>query len=184
MNKPADGLYLREDINIDVHVPLMGPFVKKEMQEASATMIARMKRKAELLDEGRLFAMFEDGKLRTTKAGTAEMFDVPRSSSSPQPNGGPGSPPMSGNRYSSLNRASTIESGTYVPHYQQVGYNGPAEAPAEVPARNSQHGLGIVSELPGSTSHSSVYRSTSGNAQQAFKPELPGNTIVNLVPRG
>ena len=84
VNKPDDGLYLREDINIDVFVPLAKSFVEKEMQSASATMIGRMKRKAELLDEGRLLAMFENGMLKTTNASTAATFDTRASQSSGQ----------------------------------------------------------------------------------------------------
>lgn len=113
VNKPADGLYLREDIQIDLHIPAPASFVKKEMQNASATMIARMKRKAELLDEGRLLALFEDGKLKTTKANTANMFDTPVSpavgfGNGPQPS--PRSDQFSAapGRYSDLNYARSV----------------------------------------------------------------------------
>ena len=59
---PLDGLYLREDVEIVCNVALSG-FVKKEMKAAAGVMVDRMTRKAELLDEGKLHAMFEDGKL-------------------------------------------------------------------------------------------------------------------------
>ena len=74
MHKPEDGLYLREDIKMDLHVPLVGSPVKGEMRSASAIMIARMKRKADILDEGRLLALFEDVKLKTAKASDAAKF--------------------------------------------------------------------------------------------------------------
>lgn len=77
ITKPKEGLYIREDINVDLHVPFIGPFVKKTTQEALGQMIDRMKRKAELLDEGRLLAMFENGKLKTTKAAAPKVFDTP-----------------------------------------------------------------------------------------------------------
>lgn len=67
VDTPMDGLYLREDVNITCQVPLAAGFVKKEMKDASAAMIERLRRKAELLDEGKLHAMFEDGKLKTAK---------------------------------------------------------------------------------------------------------------------
>ncbi|EGP84485.1 uncharacterized protein MYCGRDRAFT_75855, partial [Zymoseptoria tritici IPO323] len=63
---PLDGLYLREDVEIVCNVALAS-FVKKETKEATGKMIERLARKAELLDEGRLHAMFEDGKLKTAK---------------------------------------------------------------------------------------------------------------------
>jgi hypothetical protein len=61
-----DGLYLREDVEITCNVAMMG-IVKKEAKEATGIMISRLTRKAELLDEGKLLAMFERGKLRTQK---------------------------------------------------------------------------------------------------------------------
>jgi hypothetical protein len=62
---PLEGLYLREDVEIVCNIALAG-FVKKEMKAAAGIMVDRMTRKAELLDEGVLHAMFEDGKLKTS----------------------------------------------------------------------------------------------------------------------
>jgi hypothetical protein len=61
---PAEGLYLREDIEIKCN-PAMISFVKKEMKAASKTMVDRLVKKAELIDSGVLSAMFEEGKLKT-----------------------------------------------------------------------------------------------------------------------
>lgn len=61
---PADGLYLREDIEIKCNVALMS-FVKGELQKAGKEMVSRIIKKAELLDAGVLTAMIEGGKLRT-----------------------------------------------------------------------------------------------------------------------
>jgi hypothetical protein len=61
---PAEGLYLREDIEIKCN-PAMVSFVKKEMKAASKTMVERLVKKAELIDSGVLSAMMEDGKLKT-----------------------------------------------------------------------------------------------------------------------
>lgn len=77
----VDGLYLKEDINIDCRVPMMDRFVEKEMREASKTMIERMKRIAELLEKGDMVAMFEKGKMKTAKAGEMDgpvAMDSPR----------------------------------------------------------------------------------------------------------
>jgi hypothetical protein len=61
---PAEGLYLREDIEIKCNVAMVS-FVKSQMKAASKVMVDRMIRKAELLDAGVLQAMMEDGRLKT-----------------------------------------------------------------------------------------------------------------------
>ncbi|KAK1955890.1 hypothetical protein LY78DRAFT_415002 [Colletotrichum sublineola] len=61
---PADGLYLREDIEIRCNVTMVG-FVKTQLKAASKEMVSRIIKKAELLDAGVLQAMIENGKLRT-----------------------------------------------------------------------------------------------------------------------
>ncbi|KAJ4305005.1 hypothetical protein N0V90_000534 [Kalmusia sp. IMI 367209] len=61
---PAEGLYLREDIEIKCNVTMVS-FVKKEMKAASKVLVERMLKKAELLDSGALSAMMENGKLKT-----------------------------------------------------------------------------------------------------------------------
>jgi hypothetical protein len=67
VDTPLDGLYLREDVSITSQVPLTARSVKKEIEDASAAIIKRLQRKTELLDEGKLHAMFADGKLKTAK---------------------------------------------------------------------------------------------------------------------
>lgn len=64
LGAPADGLYLREDIEIKCNVAVVG-FVKGQLQKAGKEMVARIIKKAELLDAGVLQGMIEDGKLRT-----------------------------------------------------------------------------------------------------------------------
>ncbi|TDZ24463.1 hypothetical protein Cob_v003361 [Colletotrichum orbiculare MAFF 240422] len=61
---PADGLYLREDIEIRCNLTMMS-FVKAQLKAASKEMVSRIIKKAELLDAGVLQAMIEDGKLKT-----------------------------------------------------------------------------------------------------------------------
>ncbi|KAL1840282.1 hypothetical protein VTJ49DRAFT_660 [Mycothermus thermophilus] len=61
---PADGLYLREDIEIRCNVTVMS-FVKSQLKKAGGEMVRRIIKKAELLDVGVLQAMIEDGKLKT-----------------------------------------------------------------------------------------------------------------------
>jgi hypothetical protein len=65
LGAPKEGLYLREDIEIKCNISLIS-FVKAQGKAASKEMIARMIRKAELLDQGVLKAMMSpDGRLRT-----------------------------------------------------------------------------------------------------------------------
>ncbi|TPX14710.1 uncharacterized protein E0L32_005105 [Thyridium curvatum] len=61
---PADGLYLREDIEIKCNVAVLS-FVKAQLKAAGQEMVQRIIKKAELLDAGVLQAMIEDGKLKT-----------------------------------------------------------------------------------------------------------------------
>ncbi|KAK3989331.1 hypothetical protein QBC44DRAFT_85095 [Cladorrhinum sp. PSN332] len=64
LGAPSDGLYLREDIEIRCNITMMS-FVKSQAKKACADMVARIIKKAELLDAGALSAMIEDGKLKT-----------------------------------------------------------------------------------------------------------------------
>ncbi|QIW99064.1 hypothetical protein AMS68_004582 [Peltaster fructicola] len=64
VDAPAEGLYLKEDVEITCNIALSS-FVKKETKQTLLTMIERMTKKAELLDDGVLHAMFENGRLKT-----------------------------------------------------------------------------------------------------------------------
>lgn len=71
---PANGLYLREDIEITCNRTLIS-FVKGQLKAATKVLIERLIKKAELLDAGVLQAMFEDGKLKTINpADRTSMF--------------------------------------------------------------------------------------------------------------
>jgi hypothetical protein len=61
---PIDGLYLQEDVEITCNFAIAS-YVKKNVQKSSATLIARMLKKAELLDAGQLYAMMSNGRLKT-----------------------------------------------------------------------------------------------------------------------
>ncbi|KKK13081.1 hypothetical protein P175DRAFT_0490711 [Aspergillus ochraceoroseus IBT 24754] len=63
-NAPKNGLYLRENIEIECNITLMS-FVKNQLKASSKVLVDRLIKKAELLDAGVLQAMMEDGKLRT-----------------------------------------------------------------------------------------------------------------------
>jgi hypothetical protein len=61
---PAEGLYLREDIEIRCNITFV-PFVKSQLKAASKVLVDRLIKKAELLDAGVLLAMMENGRLKT-----------------------------------------------------------------------------------------------------------------------
>ncbi|KAL1988677.1 hypothetical protein VTN96DRAFT_8377 [Rasamsonia emersonii] len=62
---PADGLYLREDIEIKCNVTLVS-FVKAQLKASTKVLVDRLIKKAELLDAGMLQAMMDNnGKLKT-----------------------------------------------------------------------------------------------------------------------
>ena len=75
---PADGLYLQEDVEIVCNFTMIS-FVRKNMQKATAIMIARLLKKAELLDAGQLQALFENGRLKTVNPAVQNQFGGPAS---------------------------------------------------------------------------------------------------------
>lgn len=197
VDTPQDGLYLREDININCAVPLTAGFVKKEMKAASQVMIDRMRRKAELLDEGKLHAMWEDGKLKTAKPNNPQTGTLTYSDDKPMPspslNTPPGSPPPMWSpdsrasyhspamdqkgfgRYHDLTgRSESVRSSAYQPHYQQSGYQGPDFAKQGASQQQT-----FISELPGSFEQpqqaNSLYPQPLKPQGQVFRSELPGD---------
>ena len=78
---PAEGLYLREDIEIKCNFTMVS-FVKKGMKEASKVMVARLIKKAELIDAEILRQMMETGQ--------AQDQLNPGGGHSPQPPHSPG----------------------------------------------------------------------------------------------
>lgn len=64
LGAPSDGLYLRDDVEIKCNVAMIS-FVKSQLRAASREMVARILKKAELIDAGVLHAMIENGRLKT-----------------------------------------------------------------------------------------------------------------------
>ncbi|KAK5674667.1 hypothetical protein LTS10_012668 [Elasticomyces elasticus] len=193
---PLDGLYLREDVEIVCGVPLTTSFVKKEAMAATGIMIDRMTRKAELIDAGKLHAMFQDGMLKTAKPDEDPTFanhlppGTPRSSEpSPglkrestfgtlAPNGQEGF----GRYHDVVARNSSTRSSTYVPQYQQPGYQGPNHARG---GAEMQH-MPEVMELPGDFYQPNQHPNSPGlyppplkpqSQQMEFRAELPGDFV-------
>lgn len=145
---PMEGLYLREDVEIVCNVALTG-FVKKEMKAAAGVMVDRMTRKAELLDEGVLHAMWEDGRLKTSNPGVQHQSNLShrdtgmKSPALPSPGlDMKGSPDdFSDNKFTTyrdlVGRRESQRHSQYLPAYQQEGYQGPDDH-----ARHGQQAYG------------------------------------------
>lgn len=133
---PPEGLYLREDIEIKCNLTMVS-FVKKETQAASKVLVARLIKKAELLDAGVLQGMMENGKLKTHN---------PADRRSTMPSSSPGhSPQQPYQMPMSPTRSPTFpqnqmgqQQGAHVPPQQLLGQNN------------------IVMELPGDMYHAQV----------------------------
>jgi hypothetical protein len=187
---PVEGLYLREDVEIVCNLALTS-FVKKEQKAAAGVMVDRLTRKAELLDEGRLHAMFEDGKLKTVNPSiqgrdnmTLNHRDTMVKSPVPDSPGSPGTAPSifsASSKYENYHdlvdrRSSRSQRmSTYAPSYQQPGYNGPE-------SNNSHQAYGGASksipeapiEMEGSYYH----------PQQQQNPQHQGQNPNLLNPNG
>lgn len=90
LGAPADGLYLREDIEIKCNIAMVG-FVRNQLKAASKEMVQRIIKKAELLDAGVLQGMMEDGMLKTVNPNDRSKVSVERAHAGLIP--GPGLPP-------------------------------------------------------------------------------------------
>ncbi|KAK1065031.1 hypothetical protein LTR74_008307 [Friedmanniomyces endolithicus] len=207
VNTPLSGLYLREDVEIVCGVPLTTSFVKKEAQAATGIMVDRMTRKAELIDAGKLHAMFQDGMLKTAKPSEEATFgDNPFPSPNTLPPGTPCSSASSpgpkrdstsgsfttpvvdergyGRYHDVVARNASQRNSGYIPQYQRQGYQGPDYGRGSADHTNMPE----VMELPGS-----FYQPDQGpqapyspglyppplksNGQQVFVSELPGDFI-------
>ncbi|RYP20986.1 hypothetical protein DL765_002523 [Monosporascus sp. GIB2] len=166
---PRDGLYLREDIEIRCNIAMMG-LVKSQMKAASKEMVARIIKKAELLDAGVLQAMIEDGKLKTinprdrTYTGGASNSNTNTASPPVSPLGPPQSPsiPYHVPRPLSLQQQSRpgTSSSQYTSHYpnpyeQSKLHQHAAELPNAAAPNPQAVSSGIIMELPGDFYHSS-----------------------------
>ncbi|GIZ41470.1 hypothetical protein CKM354_000477300 [Cercospora kikuchii] len=185
IDTPAEGLYLREDVEIVCNLALAS-FVKKETKEATGKMIDRLAKKAELLDEGKLHAMFENGRLKTSKpSGFADQSDA-HSTGPSSPGFAPGSPSPSlsaagftprldqkgyGNYHDITRNNSQHRTSQYMPAYQQPGYSGPHYA------RPGAANMPMINELPGDYYQQQGMQPPPLKPQgQVFRSELPGDS--------
>lgn len=176
LGAPKDGLYLREDIEFKCNITMMS-FVKAEMRKASKDMLARLIKKAELVDAGVLKAMFQDGKLTTinpadrSNTHTQQYFrqsTMHTDGGMMSPSPGPASPALP---YQQTQHSPSLPPyarpasvGAYQSPYQnpyQVQHTPPPQAPP-IPPKTQQFAM----ELPGDYYHPASSRSPSLNQAQ------------------
>ena len=198
---PLEGLYLREDVEIECNYALTS-FVKKEMKAAAGVMVDRLTRKAELLTDGEMHAMFEDGQLKTSKPNAYNQNMLShrdtgmKSPAMSSPGLSPKHPPSeyTDNQYTTyrdlVNRRESRRSSSYLPAYQKEGYQGPedhnhanagAEKSSYVP-HNAQSATGPV-EVEGSFYHpQQPQNQPTGSSGPTFHAELADTSVPSTEP--
>jgi hypothetical protein len=198
---PPEGLYLREDVEITCNVALTS-FVRKEMKAAAGVMVDRITRKAELLTDGEMHAMFEDGQLKTSKPNAynqnmlSQRDTGMKSPAMPSPGLSPKHAPSeyTDNQYTTyrdlVNRRESRRSSSYLPAYQKEGYQGPedhnhantgAEKSSYVPY-NAQSATGPA-EVEGSFYHpQQPQNQPTGSSGPTFHAELADTSVPSTEP--
>lgn len=205
LGAPADGLYLREDIEIRCNVAVLG-FVKSQLKKAGGEMVRRIIKKAELLDAGVLQAMIENGKLKTINpADRSNPLRSPLPSptslhyssstrSSPRMGSPPvGSPPMPyqiprvTSAYPGYHRPGTAASqanGGYQPYPPVYGHGAP-DGPQELPGCESYPETQMPVEMPGDFYHAPPELQPARQAppEQAPHQDQDNNRESSVEPR-
>lgn len=179
VNAPTTGIYLREDIEIRCNFAMVS-FVRSQLKAASKVLVDRLIKKAELLDQGVLQAMMDNGKLKTINP--ADRSNVQQQQQQQQ--NAPTSPiaPMSPSplpsplRYHSVtSRPSTSASSQHPEDWQQqqqqqqqgnLYANSGLPSPGYPPAST---GKTFANELPGDTSY---YQQTLSPSSAYHSPNL------------
>jgi len=200
---PLEGLYLREDVEIECNYALTS-FVKKEMKAAAGVMVDRLTRKAELLTDGEMHAMFENGQLKTSKPNAYNQDSLsPRETGMKSPAiSSPGLSPKhapseyTDNQYTTyrdlVNRRESRRNSSYLPAYQKEGYQGPedhnhanagAEKSSYIP-HNAQSATGPV-EVEGSFYHpqqQQPHTHPASSSGPTFHAELADTSVPSTEP--
>lgn len=171
---PVDGLYLQEDIEITCNFTMI-PFVKKAMKAASAVLVARLVKKAELLDAGQLQALIENGRLKTVNPAVQNQFASPPSPKLPsQMAPSPGQNPYSpGGIHSNdlmspqmLSHSNSVRN-SYYPQHQQL------------PDPSSNNNINNINNQPSAYARQTQYNH---HTTPQFAVEMPGSYHYNQPP--
>lgn len=173
---PADGLYLREDIEIKCNVTVIG-FVKSQLKKAGGEMVQRIIKKAELLDAGVLQAMIEDGKLKTVNPADRRntvksplpspmsLHHTPSVSYTPPP------PSQSPRLPYHMARPNSVQAGA--PGQSAVaGYNRPSTAGSNPPSGHNSQPAAFGYGAPGGPVEMAA---TAPKSSASFAVEMPGD---------
>ena len=180
LGAPADGLYLREDIEIKCNIAMVS-FVKSQLKSASKDMVQRIIKKAELLDAGVLRAMVEDGKLKTYNPNDrSRLIPSPGIPPDASPGAGPASPRVTSQYYqpglpsptSGSIRPESSHQPYQLPQSPYAQTHGPYQAPPIPPKEQI-----VPVELPGDAHHLPVQ----GGGQRTSYPY--GGSITSSDPR-
>jgi hypothetical protein len=167
---PLDGLYLQEDIEITCNFTMI-PFVKKSMKASAAVLVARLVKKAELLDAGQLQAIFENGRLKTVNPAVQNQFAPPPSPKLPsQMTYSPGG--IQSNELMSpqmLSHSNSVRN-SYYPQHQQL--------PDPSPSPNN-HNNNNIHNQPGAYARQTQY---THHTTPQFAVEMPGSYHYNQPP--
>jgi hypothetical protein len=142
---PKEGLYLREDIEIKCNFAMVS-YIKSQLKAASKDMVARIIKKAELLDAGVLQGMMENGRLKTINPN-----DRSKQPMYGHPMGGQPSPGRTSTFYSQAGQSPTYANFPRPGTGSSQGYPSPnpqwqsAGVPPPIPGKEGFY----VSELPG-----------------------------------
>ncbi|KAJ5082556.1 hypothetical protein N7532_011599 [Penicillium argentinense] len=160
--EPENGLYLREDIQIECNLTLVS-YVKSQMKAASKVLVDRLIKKAELLDAGVLQAFMEDGKLKTVNPANPSSSHLLQSSLQ--------SPRLETDRMSTSSNQSMTEQPRWIEHPRWGSLSKRRTGSyVSTPSQHETEQKGdVAAELPGSYFHPT----SSSNSQQVY--ELPVN---------
>ncbi|KAK0661617.1 hypothetical protein QBC41DRAFT_35603 [Cercophora samala] len=186
---PSDGLYLREDIEIKCNVTMVS-YVRSQMKKASAEMVQRMIKKAELLDAGVLSAMIEDGKLKTLNPADRRntvRSPLPSPSSlhySPSINGGGSTPPQmhSPRMPYQIPRVTSVHNPYGRPG--TAGSQGPGGLREQIQAAQQQQQPPQYGQIPhenGPQELPGVEAQPNNNSNNNFAVEMPGDFVFANV---
>lgn len=199
LGAPSDGLYLREDIEIKCNITMIS-FVKSQAKKACADMVARIIKKAELLDAGVLSAMIEDGKLVTSNpADRRNTMMGNKPSPLPSPSAPNFSPSISGHSPPQVHsprmpyqipRMTSVNQGHSRPGTAGsqgfVGYNSPPPQPYQQPHQFQQHHQQYQQQQFGyqhgpPDGPQELMASETANSNQ-FTAEMPGDFYFSTGP--
>ena len=180
---PAEGLYLREDIEIKCNFTMVS-FVKKGMKEASKVMIDRLIKKATLIDAELLRQMMESHNLNENPPQSAIGGQSPIPPNSPGLSGTPFSPGGSTSGRSDSKRHTMIAGSDVLRKREdamRAAMYGNGYAPQPSPQLQPQHPN--MNEMMGSVPSQYQRRPSQNYSNPGLAIEMEGDTHFQRSPQ-